>query len=404
MLVFLNRVGNKLGLFSIPLIGGTLVQLNPDELTLKFDRFNLSTYFQITPDSSTVVFTAQNAREVFHLYAVPITGGAAIQLSPRLASGGNVTWFEITPNSGQVVYIADQNIDEQYGLFNVPLGGGDVIELTDKVHPSLSFYFSPDGNWVIYMVGDGSGRGVSVFSVPINGGSSAMLSRYIQIRDSNVAITPDSSSVLFLGTDPTPFGIKVAPIDGSPPQLRLAVRRNERFVVSPYGVWLAAADNADDGTRTIFVVPVAGGEPRIVTINPVTFTSSLDLNYSSWIQKAVFSPNSQYLVYFAVNSTGIPHLYSTSLYAETIALSSQTQLNAYPGSQRYNDHMLRITADSSLVIYTNDEEAENFVDIYAVPITGGEARRLTPDDSEGVVSFILYPPGTSWFTDFPQYY
>ena len=103
-------------LYSVLLGGGSPVRLNP---ILPSGR-NV-TSFQISPDSSRVVYQAnQETATVFELYSVPLGGPAAagIKLNGALVAGGNVCLdFQISPDSGRVIYRADQETDEVFELF-----------------------------------------------------------------------------------------------------------------------------------------------------------------------------------------------------------------------------------------------------------------------------------------------
>ena len=93
-------------LYSVLLGGGSPIRLNP---LLPFGRNVIS--FQISPDSSRVVYRAdQETDTVFELYSVPLGGPAAagIKLNGALVAGGNVNYFQISPDSSRVVYRADQ--------------------------------------------------------------------------------------------------------------------------------------------------------------------------------------------------------------------------------------------------------------------------------------------------------
>jgi len=61
----------------------------------------------------------QQTDTVFELYSVPITGPATegVKLNGPLVLNGNVKTFRISPDSGRVLYIADQDIDNTYELY-----------------------------------------------------------------------------------------------------------------------------------------------------------------------------------------------------------------------------------------------------------------------------------------------
>jgi hypothetical protein len=58
------------------------------------------------------------------LYSVPIEGGKADKLNGPLVAGGQVHSFMIDAGSRRVLYRADQDIDEVFELYSVPLAGG----------------------------------------------------------------------------------------------------------------------------------------------------------------------------------------------------------------------------------------------------------------------------------------
>jgi hypothetical protein len=140
-------------LYSVLLGGGSPVRLNP---ILPSGRKVFS--FQISSDSSRVVYMAdQETATVRELYSVPPGGPAAvgIKLNGALVAGGNVDYFQISPDSGRVVYWADQETDTVYELYSVPLGGPAAVGI--KLNGALvaggdvvGFQVSPDSGRVVY--------------------------------------------------------------------------------------------------------------------------------------------------------------------------------------------------------------------------------------------------------------
>ena len=100
-----TTLGVKIG----PLLVGGLVKPAP------FDAV------KITPDSRRVVYRAnQQAINVFELYSTPTEGpaSAGIKLNGPLTTNGSVQdFFGISPDSGRVLYIADQDTDEMFELY-----------------------------------------------------------------------------------------------------------------------------------------------------------------------------------------------------------------------------------------------------------------------------------------------
>src|SRR5204863_193088 len=100
---------------------------------------NDSKPFQISPDSGRVVYRAnQDTSGVVELYSVALTGGATTKLNPPIVSGGGVTAFDlqITPDSTRVVFGTDQDIALVRELYSVPIAGGACTKLNPPFSPS----------------------------------------------------------------------------------------------------------------------------------------------------------------------------------------------------------------------------------------------------------------------------
>ena len=135
-------------LYSVLLGGGPPVRLNP---ILPFGRSVAS--FQISPDSRRVVYLAdQDTDNTVELYSVPIVGpaSAGIKLNGILVALGNVSSFSFSPDSSRVVYRADQQNDEVFEIYSVPIGGpaSAVLKLNKALVANgdvAGFLISPDG-------------------------------------------------------------------------------------------------------------------------------------------------------------------------------------------------------------------------------------------------------------------
>ena len=140
-------------LYAVAIYGGTSTQLT----TPVFDNSDLNNRFTISPDSTTVVYNgAQESRAILELYSVPITGGTIIQLNAP--DDGGVSGFTrinhiISPDSSTVVYLATQEVNEVYELFQVPLTGGIPIKLNPPLagdRDVTDFAIVAENSWVVY--------------------------------------------------------------------------------------------------------------------------------------------------------------------------------------------------------------------------------------------------------------
>ncbi len=131
---------------------------------------------QISPDSGRVVYAAdQDVDEVIELYSVPIDGSASpVKLNGALVSGGDVfTDFRITPDGARVVYVADQGADEVRELFSVPIdGSASPVRLSGSMvsgGDERAFQISPDSRLVVYAADQEVDELAELFLAPIDG-------------------------------------------------------------------------------------------------------------------------------------------------------------------------------------------------------------------------------------------
>lgn len=146
------------------------------------DRFVSS--FVFTDDGSTVVYTAdQEVAGRHELFAVPADGHAPPRkLNGPLVPGGQVDAHVMPTRSGagwRVVYRADQEANDRFELFSVPLdGSGPPTKLNGPLVPggdvatanfSSPFTASPDGTRVLYVADEDVDGAFGLYSVPVDG-------------------------------------------------------------------------------------------------------------------------------------------------------------------------------------------------------------------------------------------
>jgi Tol biopolymer transport system component len=76
-----------------------------------------------------------------------------LKLSGAMPANGDVGRAGISPDGWRVVYVADQQTDETFELYSVPMGGGEVTRLDLAPTPDQGvqeYWFSPDGRLVVY--------------------------------------------------------------------------------------------------------------------------------------------------------------------------------------------------------------------------------------------------------------
>jgi len=131
----------------------------------------------VTADSSTVVYISDldggSRREGF---SVPITGGTPVQLTPDMVPGGGMfgSALQSSPDGSRVVYVAEQEVDNKKEIYSVPVGGGTPIKLNQPLSAggvNGHFVISPDSSTVFFGAVEDVPGAVAIFRVPIDGGA-----------------------------------------------------------------------------------------------------------------------------------------------------------------------------------------------------------------------------------------
>ncbi len=331
-------------LYSVPLAGGTPVKLN-GTLVAGGNISYFGLYVVIAPNSSRVVYLAdQDTNDVFELYSVPLAGGVSVKLNGALAAGGDAITFAIAADSSRVVYLADQDTDDADELYSVSLAGGTPVKLNGALVPGgdvfSTFVSAPDSSRVVYLADQDTNDVAELYGVPLTGGAPAKLNGPL-VSGGNVfssAIAPDSSRVVYL------------------------------------------ADQDTDLVQELYSVPLAGGTP--VKLNGALVPGG---NVASDL---VIAADSSRVVYLADQDTdGVRELYDVPL-----AGGAAVKLNGSlaPGGQ-VELHEYRITPDSSRVVYFADQEADDIqLELYSIELH--EDR-----DADGVAdSCDLCPVAEDW--------
>lgn len=166
--------------------------------------------FAVSPDGLQVAFLAsQLTAFVDDVYAGPLDGSTPTQ---RLNTGGEVGTFRFTPDSTQLVFVADQRTVGKDELFIRPLdGSAPATRLNDTFVPPggdiISFRIDPTGARAFYVADQEVDNVFELYSVPLAGGGSCKLGGPFDIVDASetsYAVSPDGLSVVYRADGATP--------------------------------------------------------------------------------------------------------------------------------------------------------------------------------------------------------
>jgi Tol biopolymer transport system component len=144
------------------------------------DDIPFNDWFQISPDSSRVVFTANiAATSTDRLFSASISGGTCVDISGAMVNNGDVNGndFAISPNSQRVAFIADKDTDGVSELYSVPITGGFATKISGAIvalGDVANVLISPDSNWAVFNGDTVINDAYDVFSAALNGGGALL--------------------------------------------------------------------------------------------------------------------------------------------------------------------------------------------------------------------------------------
>jgi Tol biopolymer transport system component len=266
-------------LFSVPLNGSEL----PRRLTEEpIPGSSISFDLLVSPDDRRAVFLLdRELDDQFELYSVPVDGSARpVKLNGALPLGGDVTrFFGITPDARTVVYQADQEKDEQFEIYSVPIdGSGTPLRLDPALHrysDAGGALFSPDSRFVFYVADRVVRDKHELYRVPVDGSGPPLKLSFTPAPGGDVqtgmTLSPDGSRVVYPSDadQNDVYELYSVPADGSAPPVKLngpLVQGGDvfRFVVSADGTRvLYVADQEADHRVEFYSAPIDGSSPAV---------------------------------------------------------------------------------------------------------------------------------------------
>lgn len=166
---------------------------------------------KISPDSATLVYAAdENVLGVAELFSVPLGGGTTIQLNPVMAGFG-VSSLRINGDGTRVAYLADQLTAGVVEVFGAELGvAASGVRLNAPLSATQSVdvvTIGPDGSTVLYEADENVAGTFDLLSAPIDASSAS---------STLDAMTPPNSAGFFAGLGTPVIGGRVVyPVIGA---------------------------------------------------------------------------------------------------------------------------------------------------------------------------------------------
>jgi len=310
------------------LISFTFVYANSIKLVSMPD-FGDVINFEITSDGHFVVFTADlDIDDVAELYSIPVSGGTPTKLN-NITSENGVSGFMLSPDGTRAVYGIDND------LYSVPVEGPKTD--SEKLHDggiNIGYItISPDSSRVVYPVIENMFSARELYSIPIQGGDRVKLNEEMVELGSvdyyYIVISPDSKHVVY------------------------------------------RADQDTFAVDELYSVPIDGPDTAGVKLN-VPLPVGGDVDFKNF----AVSHDSSRVVYVADQDIDeVDEIYSVPI---TGPAASGIKLND-PLPTGGDVENFKINLDSSSVIYRADQDQDNIMELYTVPMKGGDLVKLNHD-------------------------
>lgn len=395
------------GMAVVPSTVGAGEPGSPTRLNTDLQAGGPDRQLSITPDGETVLYVAaQDTAGNEELYAVGIEGGTPRKLNHALPPTDDVVDYKLTSDGTRVLYRARNVASGPVRLWSVPLAGGTPVDVSGTIVTGDvgEYQITPDDGRVVFLAQGHTAETTELYSRAVDGsGSRVRLNDPITAPDQvldRLVISPDSSRVVFRIFDDSAelFQLYSASV-ASPGDVvvngALIAGGNvdgDDFVVTPnsqHVVYLADQDTND--VFELYRAPITGGGTSIKLSGTVSAAPGVT-------EKSTYmSPDGQYVV-FRISASGILQLYS----ARVDGTGSRVRLNPtlIPGGQV--DGSIFITPNSQRVVYLADQDTDDLFELYSVPIGGGTSVKISGpsqlnvvdhDDSTG--DTILITPDSS---------
>ena len=247
-----------------------------------------------SPDGKTIAFTAKrDDNEFAQIYLMPIDGGEARPLTTHASAVSDIAW---TPDGAALyfkapeaknaedkardrvkddVYAYDENYKQTH-LWKVTVASKAEARITDGDFSVTDYNLSEDGRKIAYLRAPtpllGSGDESEVWIANADGTSAVQLTKN-GVQESNAALSPDDTQVLFISGSnarfETYYNGRLFLVPASGGTARVLVGENESYDVDR-ATWSNDGKSiyfvANLGVHEeLFVVPAAGGKPRWLT-------------------------------------------------------------------------------------------------------------------------------------------
>jgi Tol biopolymer transport system component len=216
-----------------------------------------------TPDGKIVYESEAGASQAISIMEADGSGARLLtgELSGRAHMGGP----QVSPDGRLVVFASDINGERHIWRMNID--GGNPIQVTNGTGEENP-YWSPDGRHVFYAIREKAGVNLpSIGRASLDGGETRQLTKEFT---ANPSVSPDGKMFACLhakGPGPFPWNIAIYSADGGRPikifSKPIQITQTVRW--TPDGRGLTYFENPASGASKLWIQPIHGGEPKLLT-------------------------------------------------------------------------------------------------------------------------------------------
>jgi Tol biopolymer transport system component/DNA-binding winged helix-turn-helix (wHTH) protein len=229
----------------------------------------------------------------------PQSSQSLVEVVPLAGLRGYEAEPAVSPDGNQVAFVAGEGHDR--GTYTALVGGEKPLRLTSNSNDHYPAW-SPDGRQIaFYRYSD---EGLAIYTIPAQGGTEHLVYKgpANTWHEGGVDWSPDGETLVFSENNEDKIHSRIALLSLADFRVRPLTSPPDQYqdcfpVFSPDGSMLAfQRENVAGTTAEIFIVPVAGGNPKQLTFEhankfgaPAWTKDGREIVFSSWSQGGLTS-------------------------------------------------------------------------------------------------------------------
>ncbi|MBX7158437.1 MAG: FG-GAP-like repeat-containing protein [Verrucomicrobiae bacterium] len=383
---------SQVSLFAVPITGGAPVDLSGNVVGGVLS-------FKVTSGGDQVVYLARKDNAlVAELYSVPIGGGASVKLNGALTGSGNVVDFQLSRDGTQVVYRADQTTDEVFELFVVPVGGGAATQVNTPLvaggDVTENYGFSPSGSNVVYVADQDTDDIMELYSVMLGVPGSLKISNFLAPMEDvlDFKFFPTTDRVVYRANHfGGAFRLWGVDVDGNnftgagitPTPVMGGNVASDYAVLSDGSQVVYISDQEVVGQNEIYIIPATGGIIFAKLNQPLAPGGDVsDFSIVNAKKAVVYRADQQ--------SLNLKELFSSPLIDFTV--DKVQKINPDIPADR-SIVSFQITSNGEVAVYRSNQDSIGAIELYRVAFNGENFAKINPSLAAGggVVDFRVSP-------------